>query len=128
MGRTAATIVRITGVLQLVMGLFVWMGGGPMLVPVHMVVGIVFVIAMWVLGFRAISARVASPLAVVLIAWGALVVALGMTQAQIMRGPNHAAIQGLHVLVGLIGMGLSEMVAKRLRIAHEGGALDARPA
>jgi hypothetical protein len=32
------------------------------------------------------------------------------------------------VLVGLIGMGLSEMVAKRLRIANEGEALDARPA
>jgi hypothetical protein len=128
MGRTAATIVRITGVLQLVMGLFVWMGGGTTLTPVHMGIGIVFVIAMWVLGFRALSARVASPLAVVVIAWGAIVVTLGMTQDKIMPGPNHAAIQGLHVLVGLIGMGLSEMVAKRLRIANEGEALDARPA
>ena len=119
MGQTAAMIVRITGILQLVMGILIWMGGFPYLVPVHMLIGIVFVLAMWVLGFRAISARVASALAVVLIGWGAFVVAFGMTQAQILPGPNHAAIQALHVVVGLMAMGFSDMVAKKMRVAGE---------
>jgi hypothetical protein len=119
MGQTAATVIRITGILQLLMGILIWMGGFPMLVPIHMLIGFVFVIAMWILGFRAMSARVASGLAGVLIAWGAIVVAFGMTQAQLWPGPNHAAIQALHVVVGLMAMGLSDMVAKKLRIANE---------
>jgi hypothetical protein len=119
MDRNAATMIRVTGILQLVMGVFIWMGGAAMLIPVHMLIGVVFVIAIWVLGFRAVGARVASGLSVVLVALGAIVGALGMTQAQIMPGPNHGAIQGLHVLVGLMAMGLSEAVAKRLRTAHE---------
>jgi hypothetical protein len=119
MGQTAATIVRITGILQLLMGILIWMGGFPMLVPIHMLIGIVFVIAMWVLGFRAMSARVASGLAGVLIAWAAIVVAFGMTQAQFWPGPNHGFIQGIHVLMGLMAMGLSDMVAKKMRVADE---------
>ena len=119
MGQTAATVVRITGILQLVMGILIWMGGFPYLIPVHMLIGVVFVLAMWVLGFRAMSARVASGLAGVLIAWGAIVVAFGMTQAQLWPGPNHAAIQALHMVMGLMGMGLSDMVAKKMRIANE---------
>ena len=127
MGRTAATVVRITGVIQLVMGILIWMGGFPYLVPVHMLIGVVFVIAMWVVGFRAMSARVVPGLAVVLIAWAAIVVAFGMTQAQILPGPNHPAIQAVHVLVGLVAMGLSDMVAKKMRVASEVG-LEAPPA
>jgi uncharacterized membrane protein YccC len=119
MGQTAAMVVRITGVLQLVMGILIWMGGFPYLIPVHMLIGVVFVIAMWVLGFKAMSARVASGLAGVLIAWGAIVVAFGMTQAQLWPGPNHAAIQALHMVMGLMGMGLSDMVAKKMRVANE---------
>jgi hypothetical protein len=42
-----------------------------------------------------------------------------MTQAQIMPGANHGAIQVIHVVVGLAAMGLSEAVAKRMRVAHE---------
>jgi hypothetical protein len=34
-----------------------------------------------------------------------------------MPGENHAAVQIAHVLTGLIGMGLSEMLGKRMRIA-----------
>ena len=119
MGQTAATVVRITGILQLVMGILIWMGGFPYLVPVHMLIGVVFVLAMWVLGFRAISARVASAFAVVLIGWGAFVVAFGMTQAQILPGPNHPVIQVVHVVVGLMAMGFSDMVAKKMRVANE---------
>jgi hypothetical protein len=45
-----------------------------------------------------------------------------MTQAQLMPGANHAAIQVVHVLTGLIAMGMSEALGKRLRIANEGVA------
>jgi hypothetical protein len=115
----AATLVRITGIAQLLLGVLIWMGNAAGLIPVHMGIGLIFVIAMWILGYRAIRAGVSTVLGVVLLAWGACILALGMTQMQLMPGANHAAIQIVHVLSGLIGMGMSEAVGKRLRIARE---------
>ena len=115
----AATTVRITGIAQLLLGVLIWMGNAGGLVPAHMGIGVAFVIAMWILGYRAIRAGVSSVLGMVLLLWGACILALGMTQMQLMPGANHAAIQIVHVLSGLIGMGMSEVVGKRLRIARE---------
>ena len=108
-------IVRITGIAQLLLGVLIWMGNAGGLIPVHMLIGLVFVLAMWILGFRAMKAGVVPLLAGILLLWGAAILAIGMTQAQLMPGANHAAIQIVHVLMGLIGMGLSEVVGKRLR-------------
>jgi len=118
----AATLVRITGIAQLLFGVLIWMGNASGLIPVHMGIGLVFVIALWFVGYRAISRGVVPWLGGVLLVWGACVLALGMTQAQLMPGANHAAIQVLHVLTGLIAMGMSEALGKRLRIANEGAA------
>ena len=115
-------IVRITGIAQLLLGVMIWMGNAGGLVPVHMLIGLIFVLAMWILGFRAMRAGVSGLLAGILLLWGAAILAIGMTQAQLMPGPNHAAIQIAHVVMGLIGMGLSEMVGKRMRIASGGVA------
>ena len=112
-------IVRITGIAQLLLGVLIWMGNASGLIPVHMLIGIIFVLAMWILGYRAMRAGVSAFLAGILLLWGAAILALGMTQAQLMPGPNHAAIQIVHVVTGLVGMGLSEMVGKRLRIGSE---------
>lgn len=116
MGST--TIVRIAGIAQLLLGVLIWMGNAGGLIPVHMLIGLLFVVAMWILGFRAMRAGVSPVLAGIVLLWGAGILALGMTQAQLMPGENHAAVQIAHVLTGLIGMGLSEMVGKRMRIAH----------
>jgi hypothetical protein len=118
----AATLVRITGIAQILLGVLIWMGNASGLIPVHMGIGLVFVIALWVVGYSAIRRGVVPWLGGVLLLWGACVLALGMTQAQLMPGANHAAIQGLHVLTGLIAMGMSEALGKRLRIANEGAA------
>ncbi|HKO22063.1 MAG TPA: hypothetical protein VJX91_05365 [Candidatus Eisenbacteria bacterium] len=114
---SSTMIIRITGIAQLLLGVMIWMGNAGGLIPVHMLIGLIFVIAMWILGFRAMRAGVSPVLAGIVLLWGAAILALGMTQAQLMPGANHAAIQILHVVTGLIGMGLSEAVGKRMRIA-----------
>lgn len=118
----AATLVRITGIAQLLLGVLIWMGNASGLIPVHMGIGLVFVIALWIVGYRAISRGIVPWLGGLLLVWGACVLALGMTHAQLMPGANHAAIQALHVLTALIAMGMSEAVGKRLRIANQGVA------
>src|SRR4030095_3237142 len=117
----AATLVRITGIAQLLLGVLIWMGNAAGLIPVHMGIGLVFVIALWFVGYRALSRGVVPWLGGGLLGGGACVLALGMTRAQLMPGANHAAIQVLHVLTGLIAMGMSEALGERLRIAKEGG-------
>ena len=116
-----SSIIRITGIAQLLLGVLIWMGNAGGLIPVHMLIGIIFVLAMWLLGFRAMRAGVSPVLGGIVLLWGAAILAIGMTQAQLMPGPNHAAIQIVHVVMGLIGMGLSEMVGK-LKIASGVGA------
>ena len=114
--RNALMIVRITGVAQLLLGVLIWMGQAGGLVPVHMLIGVIFVIGLWILGYRGVAGGQAVMGALVLL-WGAVVVAFGMVQAQIMPGPNHAVVQLAHVVMGLLGMGLAEMLGKKL-MAH----------
>lgn len=112
--RNALMIVRITGLTQVLLGVLVWMGQADGLIPIHMLIGAIFVIGLWILGYRGVAGGQAVMGAVVL-GWGALVLAFGMLQAQIMPGQNHVMIQLAHVLMGLLGMGLAEMLGKRLK-------------
>jgi len=111
--RNALMIVRITGLIQVLLGVLIWMGQADGLIPVHMLIGAIFVIGLWILGYRGVAGGQAVMGAIVL-GWGALVLAIGMTQAQIMPGANHVTVQLAHVLMGLLGMGLAEMLGKRL--------------
>jgi len=49
--------VRLTGVTQVLLGLLFWTGRALPLVPVHMAIGLTFVLALWVLSGLAARAR-----------------------------------------------------------------------
>ena len=110
--RNALMIVRITGIAQILLGVLIWMGQASGLIPSHMLIGVIFVVGLWIVGYRGVAGGQGVMGAVVL-GWGALVVAFGMIQAQVMPGPNHAVVQLAHVLMGLLGMGLGEMLGKK---------------
>lgn len=110
----ALWVVRITGVLQLVLGALFWTGNAGSLVPVHMLSGSILVIGLWFLAYQAISTGAAPGLGFVAILWGLLTVALGMTQTQILPGSFHWVVQVLHLLVGLGAMGLADNAARRI--------------
>ena len=46
-------LVRITGVLQLILGLLFWIGDALSLVPLHMLLGTLFVLGLWLLAVTA---------------------------------------------------------------------------
>jgi hypothetical protein len=108
----ALWVVRVTGVIQLALGVLFWTGSATYLVPVHMLVGTIFVLALWFLGFQAIVTGAAASLGIVSILWGLLTVGLGMTQATILPGPLHWVIQVVHLLVGMAAMGLADRTAR----------------
>ncbi len=107
----ALNVVRVTGVIQIVLGVLFWLGIALSLVGVHMISGIILVLSLWVLSVIAIQSGANTSLGIVGLVWGLLVVALGMTQGGLIPGPAHWVIQVLHLLVGLAAIGLAHRIA-----------------
>jgi hypothetical protein len=114
----AQMLIRFTGWIQIVLGLLFWTGNALGLIPVHMLVGLVLVISLWVLAGLAALARVHPGFVVLAAVWGLIVPVLGFTQAQLLPGDFHWVIQVLHLLVGLAAMGLGERLAAGIRLAR----------
>jgi energy-coupling factor transporter transmembrane protein EcfT len=117
--RTTATVaqwlVRITGLIQIVLGLLFWTGNQLTLVPVHMLVGLVLVLSLWTLAFIGARSGVQPGFVAVVFVWGLLVPILGVEQGQILTGSGHWLIQVLHLLVGLTAIGQGEGLGQRIK-------------
>lgn len=118
--RTMAVIVRATGGFQIVVGVLFWIGFLRQLVPLHMLVGLIFVVALWILAARAL--RAARGFAAFVLVWGVFVLVFGMIQRGLLTGPAHWVIDVLHLLVGAAAMGFGDMLAKRMRMRAAAGA------
>ena len=77
-----------------------------------MLLGLVLVLALWVLAGVAARAGVPAGRVVLAVVLGLVVIALGMTQRQLLVGSAHWVIRVLHLLVGLWAMGLGERLAR----------------
>jgi hypothetical protein len=108
-------IVRLTGLLQILMGIGLWMGHGLSLAPLHMWIGLVLVLSLWILAFLGARARVGGGLVALSLIWGAITVVFGMTQARILPGAQHELIRALHLLVGLGAITFAECLGKRIK-------------
>jgi hypothetical protein len=114
----AHMLVRFSGLILIILGVLIWIDNTLPLVPIHMLLGLVFVLSLWTLAF--LAARSGAPRGVValVIGWGAIVVILGVTQTQLLPGPQHWVIQVLHLLVGLGAIGQAEGLAARVKRAQ----------
>ncbi|MFN8536935.1 MAG: hypothetical protein U0232_05610 [Thermomicrobiales bacterium] len=117
--KTTVTIlqqmVRLAGVLQIALGLLFWAGYALDFIGIHMLLGLLLVLLLWVLAGMAAWARVSPALAALAIAWGLGTPILGMSQAQLLPGAAHWVIQLVHFLVGLVALSFAETLARRLR-------------
>ena len=105
----ARMTVRVVGLAMLILGLVIWMGSADGLVPVHMLLGVVLVLALWAIAVLALQAGTRPALPAIAIAWGILVAGFGMTQAQILPDDSlHVVIQVAHLVFGLVAIGLAE--------------------
>ncbi len=105
----------LTGVIQLILGIMFWFGRAISLVPLHMAVGGIFVLSLWVLSVMGARAGRALGLAATTIVWGLLLAVVGMVQTRLMPGPSHWVIRVLHLLMAVIAMGLGGVLTVRLR-------------
>ena len=105
-------VARVVFVIELVLGVLLWTGGADSVRPFHIAVGVVLVIDLWVASALGIRRGAPVPLVALAIVWSLGMPALGLVQESILPGSAHVVIQVLHLLVGVIGVGLVEGLAR----------------
>jgi hypothetical protein len=111
----AQMTIRISGVLLLALGVFMWTGNFDQLIPYHRILGFVLVIALWVLSFLAARAGVPIGLVVAAVVWGLIAPIVGLTQTSILTGGFHWVIQVIHLVIGLGVIGWGERLGQVMK-------------
>ena len=112
----ASIVLRVCGILAVILGLLFWTGNGLSLLPVHMLLGLLVVLALWVIGIgQAVAPGGSWSLAVTALVLGALVIAVGMRQSSLLVGQFHWVIQVIHLLLGVLAVGIGQIGAARYR-------------
>jgi hypothetical protein len=121
--RITIMIMRLCVLVVLILGILFWahIAGGP-LVLLHMGLGILVALSLLILGCFILTVKgrnIGLAIGAFVLAIG--MVALGLSQQSILVGSQfHWTIQMAHLLVGLLAIGMGEMIAgryKRLRAA-----------
>jgi hypothetical protein len=113
---TAQWIIRVSGLLVLILGLLFWTGDAPRgLLPVHMLLGTLMVLGLWLLAATASQLGVPISLTITAAVLGLIVLVLGFTQTSLLPGSSHWLIQVLHLLVGIAAISIGEIIGGRLR-------------
>ncbi len=116
MTATAASwVVRIAGVILLLLGLLFWTGDALSLIPVHMLLGTLMVLALWLLAATASQLGIPVGMTAGAAVLGLLVALLGFTQDSLVPGGTHWIIQVVHLILGVAAVGIGEAIAGRLR-------------
>ena len=115
-GATTAVqmLIRLSWLVLIVLGALFWAGRTTMLAT-HVVTGLVFVLLLWMLSFLALRSGAGAGLAALNIFWSLVVLVLGMTQNRLLVDGVHSIIQVLHLLVGIVAIGLAESLAARVK-------------
>ena len=112
----AQWVVRITGVLLLILGLLLWTSDVPRsLIPVHMLLGVIMVLALWLLAATASTQGVPIGMAAGIAVLGLITLAFGLVQTSLLPGGTHWIIQVVHLILGMATVGSGEMLGGRLR-------------
>lgn len=110
---TLAWLIRALAVVQLTLGLLFWSGNAFQLVQLHMLSGVLLVLAVWAQAVLASRAGAGFAAPGIAIGWGLMVVALGITQDSLLPGDLHWLIKVLHLAVGVAAVAMAETLARR---------------
>jgi hypothetical protein len=114
--RIASIVLRIGGALAVILGILFWSGNALNLVPIHMLLGLLVVLSLWIVGIgQAFSSGGSWPLAGGALLLGLLVLVVGMTQSSLMVGSFHWVIKVVHLLLGILAVGMGQIAAARWR-------------
>jgi hypothetical protein len=112
LARIAMMVVRIGVVFQLVVGAALWSGRWYAILDLHRTVGVLFVIALFIVAGTALAAGRSVALAGFTIVWGLALAGMGFSQAAMMPGDNHWVIRVVHLAMGLLALPMAERLMK----------------
>ena len=118
MVRIANMVLRVAVLFNLITGIIFWTGNADPLQVVHILLGIIAVLALWVLGIMQGLRGGSFGLALATFVVGFLLVLVGLFQKNWLPEPtnaNHWIIQVIHLVLGLAAIGLGEMAAGRYK-------------
>jgi hypothetical protein len=122
----ASIVLRVCGVLALLLGLLFWNGNALNFIPVHTLLGILLVGSLWITGIGQALARGGSwQLAAAALVVGVLAIAVGIRQSALLVGSFHWVIQIIHLLLGVLAIGIGQISAARYRKRASGVASQA---
>jgi hypothetical protein len=107
--KIASWVVRLGGLVMIVLGLLFWSGHALTLKNEHEMLGVLVVLALWVLAFVALRKGVNVGLVVGGLVLGVVVIAFGMGQESLMNGATRAVAETIKVIHLLLGLGLISM-------------------
>lgn len=112
----AVWVLRIAVLAAIILGILFWTGNVENLIPVHMLIGIIAVLSLWVIGLAQGFIKGGSfGLALATFIVGLALAIVGLYQQQWLLGSSHWIIQVIHLLLGLSAIGLGEMINGRTR-------------
>lgn len=114
--RIASVVLSFAGLLALILGLLIWTQSALNLIQMHMWLGLLAVGALWVIGItQAFSKNGSWLVAAFALVIGAAMIIIGLTQSTLMPGAFHWVIQLLHLVLGLLVIGIGHIGAARYR-------------
>jgi hypothetical protein len=109
-------VIRLAVLLALILGILFWTGNAQNLTLIHMLLGFIVVISLWVIGLAQGFIRGGSfVLAIATFVVGLILAIVGLYQTRWLVGSAHWVIQVIHLLLGLSAIGLGEMIAARTK-------------
>ena len=122
--KIASWVVRLGGLIMLVLGLLFWTGNALGLVQEHMTLGLLVVLALWVLAATAMQKGVGVGLVIGAFVLGLVVIGFGMAQESLMSGATRVVVELIrivHLLLGLALISFGEVLTARLRRLDQSG-------
>jgi hypothetical protein len=111
--RIMQVIVGIAGVVALVLGLLIWFAQAYVVLPVHMILGLIVTLGLLIISILALLTNGLRVLGAIGVAYALFVPVFGLTQASLLVGDLHWLIRIAHLLVGIGAMGLIGNIGAR---------------
>lgn len=105
-------IVRLTGLVQIALGLAFWTGHGLSLIPLHMMNGFLVSLGLAVLAVLAWRTGSGGGVAVLGIAWALVLPAFGIVHVGMLPGSWHWIVRVVHLALGLGALGFADRLAE----------------
>lgn len=123
--RIASVVLSFAGLLALILGLLVWTNSALNLIQMHMLLGLLAVGALWVIGIGQAFSKAGSWLiAACALVVGAAMIIVGLNQSALRLGALHWVVQVLHLVLGLLVIGIGHIGAARYRKRTTGTTAD----